>query len=530
MPNARAAVTERSAKVLVLGRGTGAFLSVIRSLGRAGLEVHVGWESQGAPALRSRYVHRVHRIASADQRARDRVSQLISLMRRERFDMVMPTNEAGLRALHENSAELERWGRLPHVSDPSYAALLDKATVARLARSIGLPVEAIGHTAVRAAPRRVGVGLLTVGGALQLAFQHEHVHEPVHEGGGSYVQSVPLTQMLVDAATSLLRAVDFTGVALVEFGHDPDAGTWGLVDVNAGFWESLPVALVAGVDFPLGLYVVLTGGTAPLPRGYRTGVRSRHLTGDMVWLLTRARASGPGVMPAVRLLKDVAGEAVRSILAGREHLDAFAIDDPRPLSVEAGQALRKGFKLARRRAWRRLAGWPLIRRHLARKTIAAVRSADRVLFVCAGNICRSPFAEHRARALGIFPVVASAGHDASETDRSPPHAVETALAWDVNLLPHRPRRIEEADVRTADAIFIFDEDNEQRLIDLFPMARERIHYIGALRGHGPLFVDDPYGGSLDQFERSYREIESALGDMARARRTHKERGTRPLTR
>ena len=48
--------------VLVLGHGVRAFLSVIRSLGRAGLTVHVGMCPSDDLALRSRYVHRYHKI------------------------------------------------------------------------------------------------------------------------------------------------------------------------------------------------------------------------------------------------------------------------------------------------------------------------------------------------------------------------------------------------------------------------------------------------------------------------------------
>lgn len=52
----RKARYSRNMKVLVLGHDTGAFLAVIRSLGRGGVEVHVAWHDRQGPASRSRYI------------------------------------------------------------------------------------------------------------------------------------------------------------------------------------------------------------------------------------------------------------------------------------------------------------------------------------------------------------------------------------------------------------------------------------------------------------------------------------------
>src|SRR5258705_8028596 len=47
-------------KVLVLGNDTRSFLATVRSLGRAGLDVHAAPFGFRSPALRSRYISRVH--------------------------------------------------------------------------------------------------------------------------------------------------------------------------------------------------------------------------------------------------------------------------------------------------------------------------------------------------------------------------------------------------------------------------------------------------------------------------------------
>ena len=75
----------------------------------------------------------------------------------------------------------------------------------------------------------------------------------------------------------------------------------------------------------------------------------------------------------------------------------------------------------------------------------------KVLFVCAGNICRSPFAERLARRLaaerGLDVEFASAGEIALDGDRCPPDAVAVAKEYGVDLSSHRARRLttDEAD-------------------------------------------------------------------------------------
>jgi protein-tyrosine-phosphatase len=75
----------------------------------------------------------------------------------------------------------------------------------------------------------------------------------------------------------------------------------------------------------------------------------------------------------------------------------------------------------------------------------------KVLFVCAGNICRSPFAEALARRIalerGLDVEFASAGEIALDGDRCPPDAVAVAKEYGVDLSSHRARRLttDEAD-------------------------------------------------------------------------------------
>jgi protein-tyrosine phosphatase len=85
----------------------------------------------------------------------------------------------------------------------------------------------------------------------------------------------------------------------------------------------------------------------------------------------------------------------------------------------------------------------------------------KVLFVCAGNICRSPFAEGLARRLaterGVDVEFASAGEIALDGDRCPGDAVAAAREHGVDLSLHRARRLTVADRSAVDKVVpLFD--------------------------------------------------------------------------
>jgi protein-tyrosine-phosphatase len=85
----------------------------------------------------------------------------------------------------------------------------------------------------------------------------------------------------------------------------------------------------------------------------------------------------------------------------------------------------------------------------------------KVLFVCAGNICRSPFAEGLARRLaaerGLDVEFASAGEIALDGDRCTRDAVAAAREHGVDLTSHRARRLTAAEAAAVDKVVtLFD--------------------------------------------------------------------------
>lgn len=120
----------------------------------------------------------------------------------------------------------------------------------------------------------------------------------------------------------------------------------------------------------------------------------------------------------------------------------------------------------------------------------------RILFVCLGNICRSPTAEAVTRAKaaerGLDVVVDSAGTGSWHLGK-PPYAPmqATARAKGYDLSALRARLVTKADFSDFDLIIVMDEDNEADLAAIGPSDRLRLFTDYAPEG-GASYVPDPY--------------------------------------
>lgn len=190
----------------------------------------------------------------------------------------------------------------------------------------------------------------------------------------------------------------------------------------------------------------------------------------------------------------------------------LAFDDPVPSLTRASHLLRRGWDRLSRLAPAWYLTLPFVRRSLHQRALQALAEATNLLFVCKGNVCRSPFAEHLARHhLPSGRRVTSAGYYWRGGRSCPRPAVEAASRWDVSLLEHSSHVLTPEIVRAADAIFVFDYDNYRRILADYPFApSSRVNFIGALCPSGPLFVKDPWGKDAAAYQRAYSQIAAAL--------------------
>lgn len=142
----------------------------------------------------------------------------------------------------------------------------------------------------------------------------------------------------------------------------------------------------------------------------------------------------------------------------------------------------------------------------------------RVLFVCMGNICRSPTAEgvfrHLLRGEGFeeFIETDSAGTHGYHVG-APPDARtrETALRRGIDLGDLRARRVTREDFEFFDYVLAMDQDNYHSLMPLCPpvhRAKLRL-FLDFAPDMGIREVPDPYYGGPRGFEQVFDLVEAA---------------------
>jgi protein-tyrosine phosphatase len=155
----------------------------------------------------------------------------------------------------------------------------------------------------------------------------------------------------------------------------------------------------------------------------------------------------------------------------------------------------------------------------------------RVLFVCLGNICRSPLAEgvflHLAESAGVadrFEVDSAGTGDWHVGERPDPRAEAVARKYGVEL-PSSARQVTAADFQRFDYIVAMDREN---LWNLERMAREtragpsraKIHLLreddpDRTAGDDRHDVPDPYYGGASGFDQVYRMVHRSAEALLR---------------
>jgi protein-tyrosine phosphatase len=161
---------------------------------------------------------------------------------------------------------------------------------------------------------------------------------------------------------------------------------------------------------------------------------------------------------------------------------------------------------------RGLAVWRNVHRH------GAPRS---VLFVCQGNVCRSPFAAAAfARALPapFDQTVRTASAGFIGPGRTPPErALAAALRCDIDLSAHRSELIRADSARAADVIVVMSAEQGMAMRFRFGVLRATVVVLGDL---DPLpitgrTIRDPWNSGAAVFDEVYARIDRCVRELAR---------------
>lgn len=384
--------------VLVLDANQRSALSIIRSLGRRGLSIVAGDHVANPIGSASRYATASVNYPDPANQPAQFIAQIVEISNRLSVDTIIPATDLTTMLLVSQS-NLSKSFHLAAPTAASYESLTDKARLVDLAREYGISVpetqivqsadaavdaahdlgfpvvlkparsrylkdDHVQSTSVQVIqhPRALSAAVRSLkwlddipclvqrfvpgygAGAFALYgpsgpiawFAHRRVREKPPAGGVSVLsESVPLDPALQSSASTLLSAVGWTGVAMVEFRIAAD-GTPYLMEVNGRFWGSLQLSIDSGIDFPWLLYQLTHGISVDAPASYLVGRRLRWLLGDFDSLLIDLRQNSAGVNQKARSLAAFAG----SFLDPRCRQEVLRLHDPKPGIREALQWVR----------------------------------------------------------------------------------------------------------------------------------------------------------------------------------------------
>jgi protein-tyrosine-phosphatase/predicted ATP-grasp superfamily ATP-dependent carboligase len=391
----------------------------------------------------------------------------------------------------------------------------------------------------------VGIELLLAGGEVLTSFQHRRLSENPPSGGVAVVAiSEAVDPKLLDYSTRLLRALEWDGVAMVEFRHDAATGETALMEVNGRFWGSLPLNAAAGVDFPLYAWHLSQGIIPAPPTTYPIGLRVRWTAGAL------ERAGHVfAELPEDRIsLRNAVHQLVADFTPGTRSA-MWSWSDPLPAVQEVAHVLSRWAKDAVKWVLRAIIPRSMlsiirdsrmlvperrstyVKRRLLRtagvnRAVALPRSIESVLFVCHGNIMRSAAAEgflrDELRAAGVRNVrVASAGTHAHDGRPADARAQEAAKQLGLSLHDHSATRLTPRLVAEHDVIFAMDELNYVNIATNFPEARKKLLLLGGMSASGTYRaheIADPYMTSQGEVNATIVEIRRHVAELAKALR------------
>lgn len=142
----------------------------------------------------------------------------------------------------------------------------------------------------------------------------------------------------------------------------------------------------------------------------------------------------------------------------------------------------------------------------------------KVLFVCLGNICRSPLAEavfnHKIKQLHLQHRISADSCGTGDYhigDQPDPRTIKTAQKNGVEIW-HQARQLSAQDLTGFDYLFAMDEQNKRGILRL-PDAGKHSHKIKLMREFDPQGqgdVPDPYYGTMNDFQHVFEMLDRTL--------------------
>lgn len=136
---------------------------------------------------------------------------------------------------------------------------------------------------------------------------------------------------------------------------------------------------------------------------------------------------------------------------------------------------------------------------------------NKVLFVCIGNICRSPMAEGLFKQALPDKAVFSAGLSAMVGDQADPLSIQLMWECGIDIRAHRARGLAGWMISETDLIVTMDLDQKRFIEQRYPTSKGKVMRIGE---DGNYDIPDPYRQDLPMFRHSFNLIAQGIDQLA----------------
>lgn len=563
---------------LVIGEDTRSFLSVIRSLGQMGIVIDVVCFDKTSPSLKSKFVNKAFYYNYQNCTAEEWINHVKALINKNKYDLVFPCDERAIYPLENAKEAINKRAKLALPNKEVRENLFDKHLTKQVAVGCGVrvakgalrPIENTQYEELAAeySPKFVikptesfsennlssrnkvaiventedyenyllksevlgqdflieeyfegtgeGISLLSCEGKVQFMFAHTRVNEPRTGGGSSYRRAIAVEPSMAKACEAICKDTRYDGVGMFEFKRNHTTNEWILVEVNARFWGSLPLAVHAGIDFPKYYAEYLLGKYIPknsYSTKYNVGALARSFSNDMYDIRAEIQYSAKSQGIATALAGAIKRVSTYARVLGNEKIDSYTRSDKSPFFEEFKQLFESTLynKIASKLPVKHN---PEKLRELLR-LMYVTEGKGSILFVCYGNIMRSPLAAEFSKIFmqntNLKFNVDSFGFHLNENRQSPDACKSVAASLGIDLSCHRSKRLLQSHISDNDIVFIFDEHNQAK-IDKFYDVRNVFNLADFIPvGMGKYrAIADPYGHGDEAVRRCYTLIIEAL--------------------
>jgi len=567
--------------VLILGGEPRIVVTIARSLHYRGIPVYLASTSREEPKIHSQAIQESINLPNPHDGSDKFIKAMVDLIDYRRTDMLIPTTDSALVVVKEYYKELSP---LLHLSCPAPHILeraLDKSLTLKIAEQCGIPtpvsysvrkkedLETLRNTfefPIIAKPRNkaksgnfkmryfqsfcdlkqsfeldpqfgehnllqnyyfgegVGIETLMHNGEPVAVFQHRRLKEFPSRGGVSVLAvSEPPDPELEEQAITLLRHLEWEGIAMVEFRRNKNNKQSVLMEINGRSYGSLSLSIQAGIDFPYYAWQLAHHESPKPPTRYRAGLRWRWTNGE-VMRLHDLLAGSNGTLSRQSLCKELFGFLNDLLPPTKDAL--WQWNDPLPFLFELYSSIKKLIIEDAKIFIKKLIPTRMIHqiriyRNLDKQDRAmfvklqmlrALRlRIDRpqnipsnILFVCHGNIVRSPMAaellrKHLDESCHNNIAIVSAGLYAKPGRGADTRAIVVAKEFGISLESHRVQQLTKELIDRADLIFVMDFLNETKLLATYPHAKHKTVMLGGFglkTNTNPIEIPDPYNSDV----------------------------------